>query len=299
MPVTFGFEAEVATPGAGLAAELHRRQLMNADCIHSYHCDCNLCMFTPPDERGYIDHEECEYDWRPFRMQRDSSCGGEVISDILTLDDLPILRELQDAMVDADAEPGEAAGFHVHVGLPMSLNSAEFRGRIALCFAAIEPLFLPLAQSAAPFVRGFNRSLRSDLARYFLDMVGSYNAYHYFEKVAMAECEHNPRAAYVRLLDQDRHQTLSVHPEETVEFRIWNSTRSAWRMELAIRLSIALTMPEFIDSVFDSGQVIEVYTTENMDWLLGLLSTYDSTAAELAARQVEFTRLGKPTLAYS
>jgi hypothetical protein len=40
----------------------------------------------------------------------------------------------------------------------------------------------------------------------------------------------------------------------TMEFRLWNSTRSAWRMELWCRLSLLMADPTFADLMIDKWE---------------------------------------------
>ena len=72
-----------------------------------------------------------------------------------------------------------------------------------------------------------------------------------------------------------------------MEFRLWNSTRAAWRMELWCRLSRILTNPVFVD------MLIEQWTlSATMDSFLNVFDgiTNHRRLEELLQRQISYVR---------
>lgn len=253
--------------------------LVGSPEVHGYHCNCVHCDFQ---EEG-----------PPLMVQHDSTCTGEVISrPMSTQEDVfstavsedwsftrQLLGQLQQAALDVDAEPGENAGFHVHV-MPTS-NGAK---RQALgAFMLWEPVLHRIAQGRFPHLRPMNRYVRAEvtysrLADWAYDMDDSANALDHardaivrdefsgreaidWPRAIQASSEAGNMGRLLRLIEaahvhNDRHSTMNVATEHgTVEYRLWNSTRSAWRMELFCRLSVALTDPAVAGDLLGLGGV--------------------------------------------
>lgn len=237
--VTFGFEAEYESGGIELGAALASRGLTPSDEFHGYHCDCHDCCSDVAcvlGEDGYAPGD----DHTPFYLQNDSTCSGEVISRPRRAGDRwqDDVAALCQAAIDVDAEPGTHAGLHVHVGRQLlGADAARARGLLTFTFALMEPLLVTLAAGRFPTQRTMNRSIRGDLAWYFQDRglswEGAVRAGFRTNETALEDLWQIHR-------ELDRHSNLNVSTRlPTVEFRLWNSTRAAWRMELAIGLSVA------------------------------------------------------------
>lgn len=279
---TFGFESEFQNNAHPLAAELFRLGLSGTDAIHGWHCDCGTC---------------CDPRW-PFKAQRDSSVDGEVISKVFTTDDwdeaLAAMNGLQEAAIAADAEPGFDAGIHVHVQKP---RGERLRAKAFLAFALWEPVLLDLAAGRFVRHRGWNRPVQGDcltilreegiLSRYDrVTDVGDALAL-LAERIGAGEDDALFKASLLHdhNYDEDRHANLSTNTRfGTWEYRLWNSSRSAWRMELACRMSIALTKVGFVNHLLDhrgerSLDTLQAITTESSD---------DDRLAVLVSRQVAY-----------
>lgn len=256
---TWGFEAEFQTGAADVIASLFAKGLTGDGVLHGYHCDCDLCM---------VGNE-----W-PVKGQADSTCSGEIISNILVHKGMlhplglthnadEILEEVQKSAIEVDAEPGLTSGFHVHVGI--SHLNPEQRGRAFLAYLKWEPLLVKLATGRWTGLReGVNRSLRdsslrdaNQIARWAgVQSVLSWHEWftrrEEFREWATTETRMHSSSlegglgSQLQMLHEgrDRHSFLNVstnHP--TWEFRLWNSTRSAWRMDMHSRVSVAMMDP--------------------------------------------------------
>lgn len=231
---TFGFEMEVATNAEALAEALHARSLLPNSTLHGYHCSCLHCDF---DSTTF-----------PLRAQTDSSCGGEFISQVFDADRMALARRimdhLQEAAVEADAEPGYNAGFHVHVGWPRSRRNAESLGDLIWQFVEWEPV---LSEIAAGRFRAVRDEMNLRLAPMYAEEL--FDRYSYTTAVDARRNNFDLNAGWLWYMHNatDRHSNLNVATRfNTFEFRIWNSTRSAWRMELWCRLSIAFMDYELV-----------------------------------------------------
>ena len=266
----FGFELEFENNAQALATVLASTTAIEGEdtiigdsALHSYHCECGIC------------------ETHPFRMQRDSSCSGELISNIFTSihDIRPYLHEIQEACFTADAEPGLTAGLHVHVdkGRGASQQSQHEHARRFWQWVRFEPAFIRIAFGRFDRLREFNQSTRSQFANFL-----TY-AYGFDEARRIVRHEHDWVAALHELLtsmdeedrditlldlyafsqDWDRHGNLATRTRHnTWEFRIWNSTRVAWRMELFIQLSRLWMCDDFIDRISELPTPREIVTLD-------------------------------------
>lgn len=203
------------------------------------------------------------------------------------------MRGLQDAAVEVDAEPGMNAGLHVHVRAPRGDRNLA---RAFLAFVAWENALYELAQGRFTYLRDMNRRVNDDVCNYLVGMgevVGRDRNRQARDKVnALVDRARTgddyalAYSLYMAHYDADRHSHLSVNTRFTTwEFRIWNSTRSAWRMELACRLACAWADTEFIDALLDCEQ------ERNVDALLQVIAADwqgDDRLASLVNRQVNY-----------
>lgn len=291
---TFGFESEWEEGGPELAQQLYALGLVGSPELHSYHCDCDYCDFSG------------EY---PLRVQRDSTCSGEVISSPYDSNDsgwLDHLNDLQAAALEVDAVPGWQAGFHVHVSR-RHLRGDEQRGLVLFAAAKWEGVLRYLAAGRFPNQREMNqplrRVLRSAMGYVLEDVAPTMEDARSFEWAAAnvlngdeGDATHMLEDLYRSHCDNDRHSNLNVrtsHP--TFEFRFWNSTRSAWRMELWCRLSLAL-----MDT--DVARAMAYHPTtagpgHGVLFAEVLNNQGHSRCAELVERQLAYLTSDKATLA--
>lgn len=287
---TFGFEAEYVTNGSQLAAALQSSGHWSDAFIHSYHCSCDSCEFGTSRSS-------------PLRLQSDSSLGGdgvEVITDVLRswVVAVPLMEELQDALVNTDVEPGMRAGLHVHV----ARSSTSQQNATMWQFARMEPALLLLANGPHPEMRTFNLPYRpvvkdavvcnSDLAEWLHQEPGWVRLttnWDIEQAPDLVECH---QSGYY---NHDRHGNLNPFTggrTPTVEFRLWNSTRSAWRMEMACRVSHLFGSS---DPFLARCSSIEVNNRDADEVLVDLVEAIGRTndrAGELVERQVRFNAQG-------
>lgn len=243
---TYGFEAEFMSNAAAVLAALHERGLAGDRTLHGYHCDCDYCAFG----NGF-----------PFRGQSDSSCSGEIISDVLGTeeddeycDHHALMCALADSAVEVDAEPGLNSGFHVHVGVnnltPGNLADALWQ------FIRWEPVLARIAGGRWSDRRdGMNRAVRDVTSNVYVDYGGGRlttgGIAELEARLDSEEVDRFVRDLFYCHLNNDRHSNLNIsqraHP--TWEFRLWNSTRSAWRMGLFCGLSMALVDPSVVNGL--------------------------------------------------
>jgi hypothetical protein len=209
--------------------------------LHSYHCDCEHCEFR----NGF-----------PFRGQTDSSCSGEIISDIFGPDPetgqqyntIEMLDALCEAAIEVDAEPGSNSGFHVHVGIA-GLSSASLRS-IWFQLLRWEPTLQRIAGGRWALQRsGMNQSIRQCVAESWSYLYGAG-----LQPSTEVSPDLSPSAIgelFQAHACADRHSNLNISARRapTWEFRLWNSTRAAWRMEMFTGLSVALMDPAVADGL--------------------------------------------------
>ena len=279
-----------------MTAALNEAGLFGGDHIHSYHCSCDHCEFTA--------------DGSVFRVQSDSSLGSdgaEVISNVFTnyTDSLRHMAELQRIAVDNDAEPGDRAGFHVHV-TRSGLTHSEFV-RSCWQFTRFEHALLRLANGPLGFVRGFNTFVVTGVEAYWEDHGADDLSLILNEPLSSA----NEAAMDYCVRAMDRHANISVHsPYDTIEYRLWNSTRSAWRMEMYVRVSQAMTAPQFTAALANVEVAYNGFDTyaygntqagidRDLSNFICALGGFDSRAAELCQRQQAFTQRGEFAAAFA
>lgn len=250
MTITFGFEAEFtdgadrvihALTAAGFAMQPEGSGGTRG--LHGYHCDCGGC-------RDLIGN--------PFRAQRDSSCGGEIISGIFRADDwdraTECMHALQEAALDTDAGIDTRCGMHVHIGATDTTELASPEA-LTMSWLGVEPLLWEHVAGAA--WAGRRGSQNNLLSTAILDRMQNDRIWDNYGIYPRAENEMDGlddavKEEYVRRfkihlqsMGWDRHCDLArAQHGGLYEMRIFNATRVAWRIELACRLSVALAHPE-------------------------------------------------------
>ena len=280
---TFGFEFEVQTEAAALTRHLYDTGLCGTPTMCRWHCRCEMCSYYS----GFV-----------FRAQTDSSCNGEIISGILHHDPhdhhhVPgVFTTLQDAALEVDAEPGLAAGLHVHVGIN-HLSTTE-RARTLWAFLRYEQLLIRLSAGRFEEQRsGGNAQVRDMLALHLRNHDPNYSA---APLDAIASIEQSPNIAAVQRnildyhSDNDRHSNLNISTGHgTWEFRLWNSTRAAWRLELFTRLSVALVDPDVVRRMLATDITRRVTRSTADRFAVLLHDAGHERCAELVDRQATYS----------
>lgn len=244
---TYGFESEWQTGAEAVIGRLADLGLAADGRLHGYHCSCESCEF---------------FNGWPFRGQTDSSCSGEIITDVLGVADEgqadydieTMTKALAKAAIEVDAEPGLNSAFHVHVSVDY-LPTEQLRQQLWQ-FVLWEPVLSRIAGGRWSEQRtGMNTTMRRVLADDFYRYIGeerpSTSGLLRWQDDAVDEWDtFQERILYVAQVS-DRHSNLNVgqHRAPTWEFRLWNSTRSAWRMQMFCDLSIALTDATVIEAL--------------------------------------------------
>lgn len=278
---TYGFEAEFTNNAAAVIAGLHERGLAGDRTLHGYHCDCDYCMFN----NGHA-----------FRGQTDSSCSGEIISDIFGGgnygDEFAMMNALADTAVEVDAEPGPNSGFHVHVGVN-GLTQEDLADALWQ-FVRWEPVLHRIAGGRWSERRGgMNTAVRDNLQYTLTDYGGGRmttgGLIQFEEGLEIDSLDRFKQAMLYRATDCDRHSNLNIgqHSHPTWEFRIWNSTRSAWRMGMFCGLSVALMDPAVVDGLSELAPPIRMArpNTGIADIALACANAGHDGTAELLERQ--------------
>mgnify|MGYP000851763993 CR=1 FL=1 len=263
---TIGFEAEFNNNVDALGHRLYAEGLVAQPTMHRWHCDCDICT---------------DYESHGFHLQTDSSCGGEVISRVLrTTDDLDSLTEaLQAAAFAVDAEPGTTAGFHVHVK-PHRLRSVRYK--CLWNYMRWEETLLLLSAGAFAQYRGVNMKFTNE-AYVYRDNGYPGERARFAVQDGWDFDDVDWEATFECAEDLDRHCTLNLRGGPgTWEFRLWNSTRAAWRMQMFAGLSSAFVNKDFTTIVADEDSTDTGTLISALD-----LAGYSRTA-EHVTRQVAF-----------
>lgn len=232
MSLNFGVELEVISGGGDVLSHLYSNGHVGDEYLHEYHCgtygggcpDCDPFRESP--------------DWT---AQEDCTADAEFISRVLTshtpeADDA--LAALADALVVGRAEHDRGVGLHVHTDARPFDNNPD-------ALVRLWRLWLCYSNDVAALARGNYGSIRTgeSMNARTTDILG-YNA-------TSAEVERffdsDTTTAYEMLSDTTRvgprtSRWLSGGVSSgTFEFRIWNSTRSLWRIRLAAYVSVAMT----------------------------------------------------------
>lgn len=311
MAITYGFEAEFMSGARQLIVALHRAGWSSMDQLHPWHCDrpdrrCDHCSFEGNNRRG-------------FRGQTDSSCDGEIISPVFGLVDTnndyftEASTALQENAVEVDAEPGRSAGMHVHV-------KPERRQTFPILlweFVRWEQVIKVLA--SGPFAE-HRQGMNGDVGAYAQTWFEMYGRSDFPASAregnnimiamnTLAGTDDVSRVAQLQttmhewVIGQDRHSNLAFsNRHQTAEIRVWNSTRSAWRMRMFTSVSRLMANPEFLDLLARTeleGEADPLRggfrqdTEANLTRFIELAGQVDDHCAELMTRQREFQSRGE------
>jgi len=230
---TFGMELEFTNRGNDIARALHAAGLSMQRTQHSYHCTCDHCRYY----FGQMNNL--------FKVQSDSSCGGEVISSPLMWgwtdpigpsysqpDPWLLMQELERIMgLELDVGMDQHCGMHVHVGA-RDLSGRQL-GRLNELVEHHEATLFRLACGRNETHRGY-----SNRFTYCRPLSAFHNP---LELKALEKA----KSAAVRdsAISKQKYVAANLMPLGslgTVEFRLFEATRVAWRMRLYTKLSVAL-----------------------------------------------------------
>lgn len=238
---TFGVEFEFHTDTDDLTRWLYNLNLVGSSEKHGYHCDCNdVCNLR---RSGYM-----------FKSQRDSSCGGELITGVFRANNSGwkkycVLTDLvQLGCIETNTVPGLNAGVHVHVNEPE--GQVAKRAAFAAFFKWEPTIMAELARGRWTSVRSFNRTMREDHYR-IIDAADRTGEPWVGTQTAINAVVNNisrpavSAALFRQFVDSERHCNLNMQTSyDTWEYRLWNSTRSAWRMRAYVLWSLAISDPD-------------------------------------------------------
>lgn len=297
---TFGFEAEWDRGAESLNDILYSNGECRTESLHNWHCSCDSC--SPWGDTN-------------FYGQNDSSCSGEIISTVHTFSGAQgqkadnVFANLSAYAYSVGAIPGTDSGFHVHVGVG-HLTTTE-RAQTLAAFARWERVLSAISAGASQNNRGYNCDVSSgpvgNLAIELLDReaIRFSDTRDAINKVLTILPSHKRDSYMWEALNShqyfDRHNALNIRTSHgTWEFRLWNSTRAAWRMEMFVRLSIAMVDPAVtawlargeknVPNLRPRGRGSKQTIEEGMDRLAVHLHTIGHTeAAVLVDRQRQYS----------
>ncbi len=225
-PRTVGFEFEVARNGLAVLAELDSRGVVPEPRLHYYHCACDDC-----DHQNYGPDDS----WL-FSPQEDCTVSAEFVSKVLEWNSPRMDRAMQVMQIcaaRAGAQLSGHSGMHCHVNKPVDRREDGKRSTVQATTFRLLRMFVryndDLAEYAAAgreSVRDYNRPVAVRASRFWTtDIDADYDAdsdYGSGDGTGMAGGSWFHPRAY------------------TYEFRLWNATKLAWRMRLAVGLSVAM-----------------------------------------------------------
>lgn len=201
---TFGFELEVSAGAHNALAHLRDLGLTQHTHYHAYHCGCTECR---PSESGPL-----------FKAQEDCTADGEIITRILQYGSADADRAmvgLSRALLLSGARTSGRVGNHVHVGREGMTQGAQ--RRLMRLFARYERELSEIAAGPHDAMRNYNGNISVDPSLWDVEAgVGNRGSRYIMGGHTIAWKEH------------------------TVEFRLWNSTASAWRLRTHVGLSVAM-----------------------------------------------------------
>lgn len=266
--IRVGLEVEYDSRVEMVVSELYERGLVYDRQVHRYHCDCDGCDF------------DSHYAWR---AQRDSSCGGELISGILTLDNLTTATDaLSLCAREAGARMSHRCGLHVHVS---KKSDTPYLALAGVGFLGIESYISDVIAPGAWTTKRRNnvtlveRAREASSDRGTREPVGDDNT-----AILYALQDRVQRA-----VSFDRHTDFNISDShQTVEIRAFNTSRTSWRMELA-----ALTSAYIVaDATWLANTTVENRGSILLDYIDGRRRSRPSmaiTRVDLLERMAEFS----------
>lgn len=234
MSLTFGFEYEVAENGRAVLDELVKVDAVSSSYLHEYHCRCSECEYDNYGPRGK---------WL-FTAQQDCTVSAEFPSKVLTWGTdtaETAFLTMQRAAVRAGAVLDGDSGMHVHVAKPPTesvirlddgdggqqylTTRQKCSWRLARLFLRYQHELRDIASGGRDEVRGYNTPM------YLSDYSGTvFWSYDLDAENPMVTNGHRDISG----------SYLSFGHKATFEFRLWNASKSAWRMRLCVAMSVAM-----------------------------------------------------------
>jgi hypothetical protein len=250
-----GLEVEVAGGGDELVGVMVDRGMW-AGGVHPYHCDCGYCEQHPHRSNAWC-------------VQVDPTVDVEVISKPLDWNSgeaSDAIHDLAAAMMAARAFPDTNAGNHVHVERrwldDADHDAMHYLHRIFLRYQDHE--LEQVAQGCEGRVRGYNR--RCTPSAY------DHQSQQRRDNLWWSDVPDVTRGLAGRWLEDGK--------SHTVEFRLWNATRTAWRMHLHAGLSVAMVTAAV------AGVRVEEDDPRSLADVIGPYA--DSTTLDLLERQLAY-----------
>lgn len=227
--VTFGFELEVSDGANNTLAHLLEMGLTEHSHFHQYHCGCGECSVSTT---GPL-----------FKAQQDCTADGELITRVLeygSADADRAITGISRALLMAGAATDGNVGNHVHVS--HEAMDATAKMRLNRLFARYEGELEEIAAASHDGMRSYN-----GIHPQFTDEVWTLPADH---------------AGYI---PANCHKLTWKNP--TVEFRLWNSTRAAWRIRTHVGLSVAMVLAatDGVETTKDDPRCVEDVIGDYLD----------------------------------
>jgi hypothetical protein len=247
--VMFGVEMEFESDIDPLIGVLLNDEMLPSRGKHDYHCGCEHCQF----ETGY-----------DIKAQRDSSCGGEIITRPYTFGEWQAFKELTDHIqmraAQVGIEPGPEAGVHVHVTPPSGVTA---KGKAFSAFYLWQRELEQLAAGRERNIREFNTPVgpmpddgefRYGGATFSLWM--NQQSVTVDSLPEHLKINNDIRKSFYSFHHEyaDRHSYLNTRTgHNTWEYRLWNSSRAAWRLRGYVAWSVALADPNVADEMLSTS----------------------------------------------
>lgn len=233
---TTGWELEVSGGARNALDGLRAFGLTGHDHYHGYHCGCDACQPRPfygTDQR-----------W--FKTQQDCTADGEIISGIFDYGS----TEFEEAVIGQGhvllkahgVRTSGGVGNHVHVGRE-NLDPAG-TARLERLFGRYGESLREIAAAGHDDMRGYNGRLTIPRAS---------------DPLWTAEYDDAANSWGGLLAQAGTTGHCLAFKSRTVEFRLWNSTKSPWRIRTHVGLSNAMVQAAEagIDTTHDDDRVLE------------------------------------------
>lgn len=198
-----GVEVECAVGGRELIRTLHKMGASGDDVLHDYHCNCHVCKPFRPAPLNWTGQYDC-------------TVSGEIISAAMRHNGARFHRALDQigkALFDSRVGLGLSAGQHVHVDR-RDLDDDDGR-RLFKLFVEYQDTLAKIAAAGFGGVRAYNSPF---------DYTSSWGAMN-------RKSDWQPWELW---------GTWLVRKKDTYEFRLWNQSRTVWRTETFMGLSVAM-----------------------------------------------------------
>lgn len=226
-PIRFGMELEVASGAEDALSYLCDEGYAADSYFHEYHCRCGDCR-----------HDRDHYDWTG---QEDCTAAGEFISRILTTHTDTAdnaLSALSEALRVGRCEFDGDTGLHVHV------DSADVDDDAVVRLWRIWSLYqddvATIANATFRGIRGYASGSKVTEGNILGWRQGDAEAREARELFWCDDLTAARQAMQGDSIAGYRTSRWLSGGSNTYEFRVWNSTRSLWRMRMAAYVSAAI-----------------------------------------------------------